>query len=66
MAVTPGHTQLNGFAEVWSPLAPEKLLLSITGALLALRTHMGWQQQKHRAADTQLGIPISLLWRRGS
>lgn len=43
-AVTPGHTQLNGFAEVWILLLPVKLLLSIAGALLALRTdHVGWQ-----------------------
>lgn len=54
MAVTAGHMQLNGLAEVWSLLVPVKLLLSIAGALLALRTeHVGWQQQKHRAADTQ-------------
>jgi len=42
MAVTPGHTQLNGFAEVWILLLLVKLLLSITGALL--RTdHVVWQ-----------------------
>lgn len=61
MAVTPGHTRLNGFAEVWSLLAPIKLLLSITGELLALRTDHGGGSSRNTGLTHNEGILFTAL-----